>query len=120
VEEIKDWRWRLQTDKGEFFITVVGHWSQEEAATLIRAVFHVILKLIIIAMIPRKRSTGPDEIQCTVCEQQENRNELGFDFFAGKKVWEAIGRGVEFEAELIRQKMAITADTVERLKEENV
>lgn len=104
MEELKEWKWLLQTNKGEFFITVVGHWSQEEAATRVRAVFHELLKLSIIAMIPRKRSTGPDEIQCTIYEQQEEKDELGFNFLAGKKVWEAIGRGVEFEAELIRQK----------------
>ena len=104
MDEIKDWLWLVKTGKGDFFITVVGHWSQEEAATRVRTVFHELLKLSIIAMFPRKRSTGPDEMQCTIYEQQEEKDELGFHFLAGKKIWEAIGRVAEFEAELIRQK----------------
>ena len=104
---IKDpnvWMWLVQTKKGDFFITVVGKWTQEEAAKRVKAVFEVQLKLDIVGMIPRKRSTGPDDIQCTIYEQQEEKAEVGFHFFAGKKVWEACGRGAEFEAELILQK----------------
>jgi len=96
--------WLLKTNKGDFFVTVLGKWTQEEAAKRVNAIFKVLLKLDIIGMIPRKRSTGLDEIQCTIYEQrQEDKDELDFHFLAGKKIWEAAGRGVEFEAELIRQ-----------------
>ncbi|GAJ19477.1 unnamed protein product, partial [marine sediment metagenome] len=90
--------------KGDFFITVVGEWTQEEAATRVRAVFHVILKLSIIAMIPRKRATGPDDMMGTIVKQLEPKDEVGFDFMAGKRIWAACGKTAEFEAEMILSK----------------
>lgn len=104
---MKDWLWLVKTSKGDFFITVVGKWTQEEAATRVRAVFHVILKSSIVAMIPRKRATGPDDTMGTIVEQLEPKDQLGFDFMAGKKIWEACGRGAEFDAEIILQKSQI-------------
>ena len=104
MNDMKDWLWLVKTNKGDFFITVIGNWTQEEAAKRVRAVFHVLLKLTIVGMIPRKRSTGPDDIQCTIYEQEEPKDELGFSFLAGKRLWEVCGRGVEYEAELIRLK----------------
>jgi hypothetical protein len=55
MDEVKDWLWLVQTDKGDFFITVLGNWTQEEAAKKIRRVFDEI-KLDITAMIPSRRS----------------------------------------------------------------
>ena len=104
MDEPEVWMWLVKTSKGVFFITVVGKWTQEEATKIVRAVFEVRLKLDIVGMIPRKRSTGPDDIQCTIYEQQEEKDELGFHFLAGKKIWEACGRGAEFDAELVLQK----------------
>lgn len=104
MDDLQEWMWLLKTDKEGFFITVVGKWTQEEAAKKVRVVFDVLLKLTIVAMIPRKRIGGPDEIQCTIYEQQGEKDEHGFDFLAGKRVWEACGRGAEFEAELVLQK----------------
>lgn len=104
MDEIKDWMWLVKTNKGEFFMTVVGKWTQEEAAKKVRAVFEVVLKLDIVGMIQRKRATGPDDAMCTIYEQEEPKDELGFSFLAGKKLWEVCGRGVEYEAEMIRLK----------------
>ena len=99
----KDYLWLVKTDKGDFFITVLGDWTQEEAAKKVRLVFDGI-KVDITAMVPRKRVTGPDDAMCTLYEQEEPKDELGFSFLGGKKLWEACGRGVEYEAELIRLK----------------
>ncbi len=109
MSDMKDYLWLVKTDKGDFFITVMGNWTQEEAATRVRAVFEVILKLDIIGMIPRKRATGPIEATCTICEQEEPKDELGFSFLAGKKLWDVCGRGVEYEAEQIRLKKEMEA-----------
>jgi len=98
---MKDYLWLLKTNKGDFFITVMGNWTEEEAAKRARLVFETI-KLDITAMIPRKRVTGPDDAMCTLYEQEEPENELGFQFLAGKKLWEVCGRGVEYEAERVR------------------
>ena len=103
MNEVKDWLWLVKTNKGDFFITVIGNWTQEEAAEKIRLVFEKI-KLNITAMIPRKRVTGPDDAMGTIYEQEEPKDELGFSFLAGKRLWEVCGRGVEYEAELIRLK----------------
>ncbi|MBA7695226.1 hypothetical protein ES703_103848 [subsurface metagenome] len=101
MDEIKDWMWLVKTHKGDFFMTVVGKWTQEEAATRVRGIFHVVLKLVIIGMIPRKRATGPDDAMGTIYQQEEPKDELGFSFLAGKKLWEVCGRGVEYEAQMI-------------------
>jgi len=103
IKDWKDWLWLVKTDKGDFFITVLGKWTQEEAAKKIRLVFEEI-KLNITAMIPRKRVTGPDDAMGTIYEQEEPKDVLGFNFLAGKRLWEVCGRGVEYEAELIRLK----------------
>ncbi len=98
IDEIKDWMWLVKTSKGEFFLTVCGKWTQEEAAKRVQAVFKVILKLDIIGMIPRKRSTGPSDIQGTIYQVPE---EPGFQFLAGKKLWQVCGRGAQYEAEMV-------------------
>lgn len=103
IKDWKDWLWLVKTDKGDFFITVLGNWTQEEAAKKLRLVFEEI-KLNITAMIPRKRATGPIEATGTIYQQEEPKDERGFEFLAGKKLWESCGRGVEYEAELIRLK----------------
>jgi len=100
---MKSWLWLIKTNKGEFFITVVGDWTQEEAAKKLRLVFEKI-ELDITAMIPRKRATGPDDAMALICEQDEPKNEMGLFFFGSKKLWEACGQGVVYEAELIRLK----------------
>ncbi len=101
---MKEYLWLVKTSKGNFFITVLGNWTQEEAAKRVRAVFYVLLKLPIVEMIVRKRATGPIEAACTIYEQEKPEDELGFRFLAGKKIWEVCGRGVEYEAEQIRLK----------------
>jgi len=97
---MKDYLWLLKTNKGDFFITVMGNLTEAEAAKRVRLVFETI-KLDITAMIPRKRVTGPDDAMCTLYQQEEPKDELGFSFLAGKKLWEACGRGVEYEAQRV-------------------
>jgi len=99
MNEMKDYLWLLKTNKGDFFITVIGNWTQEEAAEKVLRVFKGI-KVDITGMIPRKRATGPDEMTCTIYEQEEpNKDEIGFSFLANKRLWQVCGRGVEYEAE---------------------
>jgi len=99
---MKDYLWLLKTNKGDFFITVVGNWTEEEAAKKVRRVFDGI-QVDITGMIPRKRATGPDEMTCTIYEQEEPyKDEIGFSFLANKRLWQACGRGVEYEAERTR------------------
>ena len=98
MSDMEAWLWLVKTNQGDFFITVLGNWTQAEAARKMRLVFDQI-KLDIIAMMPRKRAAGPDEAMGTIYEAPEE--ELGVSFLAGKKIWEACGRGVEYEAELI-------------------
>jgi len=106
MNDMKDYLWLVKTNKGDFFMTVVGKWTQEEAAKKVRAVFEVVLKLDIVGMIPRKRATGPDDVMGTISEQEEPKDALGFNFLAGKKLWEVCGRGVEYEAQMILLKKA--------------
>ncbi|KKN86960.1 hypothetical protein LCGC14_0262290 [marine sediment metagenome] len=101
MNDVKDWLWLVKTNKGDFCITVLGKWTQEEAASKIRLVFKGI-KLDITAMIPRNRATGPGDAMGTIYEQEAPKDKLGFNFLAGKKLWELYGRGAEYEAELIR------------------
>ena len=103
MSDMKDYLWLVKTNKGDFFMTVFGNWTQEEAAKKLQLVFESI-KLDITAMIPRKRVTGPDDAMGTIYEQEDAKSGLGFEFLGGKKLWEVCGRGVEFEAELIRLK----------------
>ena len=103
MSDMKDYLWLLKTNKGDFFITVMGHWTQEEAAKRVQVVFESI-KVDITAMIPRKRATGPDDAMCTLYEQEKPEINGPFQFLAGKKLFVACGRGVEYEAERIRLK----------------
>ena len=103
MNDMKDYLWLVKTNKGDFLMTVMGDWTQEEAANKIRWVFDEI-KLDITAMIPRKRATGPIEATGTIYQQEKPTDQLVFSFLGGKKLWDACGRGVEFEAELIRSK----------------
>ena len=99
MNDTNEYLWLLKTNKGDFFITVLGDWSLAEAAKKVRLVFKAI-KLDITAMIPRKRVTGPDETPSTIYQDAEEP--MGFVFMGGKSLWDACGRGSEFEAELIR------------------
>ena len=114
MNDMKDYLWLVKTNKGDFFITVLGNWTQEEAAKKIQLVFEKI-KLDITAMIPRKRVTGPDDAMGTIYQQEEPKDELGFEFLGGKKLWEVCGRGVEYEAERIRLKKEM--DEEERVQQ---
>lgn len=101
MSDLKDYLWLIKTNKGDFFITVVGNWTQGEAAKKIWRVFENI-KLDITAMIPRKRATGPDDAVGTIYQPEEPEDGRDFAFLGGKKLWEACGRRVEYEAELTR------------------
>lgn len=101
MNEIKDWMWLVKTDKGNFLISVVGKWTQEESKEKVRLAFEK-LKLDINAMIPRKRATGPDEAMGTIYQPEELEKGLEFQLYGGKNLWAACGRLVEYEAEKIR------------------
>ena len=101
MNDMKDFLWLVKTNKGDFYITVAGNWTQEEAAKKIWMVFDWI-KLDINAMIPRKRATGPDDAVGTIYQLEEPEDGGGFQFLGGKKLWEACGRRIEYEAELTR------------------
>ena len=110
MNDKKDWLWLVKTDKGDFFITVWGNWTQEEAAKKLQLVFDKI-KLNITAMIPRKRATGDMDTMGTIIQYGKDYppgdhtdSGLEYQFLGGKKLWEVCGRGVEYEAELIRVK----------------
>ena len=102
---MKEYLWLIKTSKGDFFITVLGDWTQEEASKRVRIIFETVLKLDIIRIIPRKQATGSMDNCCTLYEQEEpHKDKLGYSFLAGKKIWEAGGRGVEYEAKQIHLK----------------
>ncbi len=101
MNDWKEYLWLVKTSRGDFFIEVLGNWTQEEAARTLRVVFDMI-KLDITAMIPRKRASGPDDLKGIIYQQEEPEDLLGFAFLAGKKLWQVCGRGAEYEAELIR------------------
>jgi len=98
---MNDYLWLVETNKGNFLITVVGDWTQEEAAKRLWRVFEE-MKLGIVGMIPRKLPTGPEDARGTIFQPEEPEPERDFEFLAGKKLWEVCGRSVEYEAELIR------------------
>lgn len=103
MSEVTEWAWLIKTAKGEFFVKVVGGWTQEEAAIRLHAVFHAQLKLVIISMLPRKYSTLPNEVMATIYQVPEPPP-LDFKFLAGKKLWEVCGRVAEYEAEMLLDK----------------
>ena len=104
MKEFKEWKWLLKTNKGDFFMTVYGRWTQEEAANKVQLWFGS-LNTIITGMIPRKWSTSPKEMRCSILEAFELERALpppfGFEFIGGKKWWQAFGVGVLYEAKLI-------------------
>lgn len=101
MDDNKEWLWFVQTNKGDFFFTVVGEWSQEEAAKkLLQVLEHI--KLDFTGLIPRKRPSGGMDTCGTIVQQEDADNGLGYMFFAGKDIWRACGRETEFEAEKIR------------------
>lgn len=100
VREMEDWMWLVKTNKGDFFMTVVGKWTQEKAASKVITVFNG-LKLDIVAMIPRKRGPSSTESTGTILQQNPVKDKQGFDFLAGKKFWDLCGRSAEYEAEMV-------------------
>lgn len=100
MEDSNYFLWLVKTVKGDFFIHVSGKWTEAEAAQKVFRIFKL-MNIEIIGMLPRKRASGPDEMSGTIVQQLEPKNELGFDFMAGKKLWEVCGRLAEYDAELV-------------------
>lgn len=98
MDKANYWMWLVKTKKGNFLISVIGKWTQEEAAVRVKGVFKVLLKVDILDMIPRKLTTGPADMQGTIYEQDPPTDELGFTFHAGKKIWDLRGQGAKFDA----------------------
>jgi len=99
-KNMNSWYWKVGTPQGDFSITVIGNWTQAEASKKLRAMLFD-LNLDIISMIPTKRATGPQDARGTIYEQ-EKPDTRGFDFLASKKIWEVTGRGIEYQAEMVR------------------
>lgn len=108
---MKDCLWLVKTDKGDFSISVIGNWTEVEAVKKLRQVLDGV-GLSIIAMVPRKRATLPMEASATIYEQEEPyKDKWGFSFLAGKKFWVVCGRGVEYEAEMVRFKKEMSNES---------
>jgi hypothetical protein len=118
LNETQDWQWLVKTAKGDFHFTIVGPWTQEEAAKKVRQVFEL-LQLEIIGMIPRKRSTVDIEMMATIVEQLEPKNQLGFEVYAGKGIWRACGKEAEYLAQrvLTDRQLALEAEGSEKNKQ---
>lgn len=100
--DVKDWLWLVQTEKGDFFFTVTGKYTQGEAAKMVMAIFKELLKIAIIGLIPRKRPPHPDDpSSCTIHQNHDPDDPHEFYLLAGKRLWEVCGRGAEYEAEYI-------------------
>lgn len=109
VDEVQEWAWLLKTNRGDFFITVCGKWKQEEAASMVWSVFERIrlnfkTEVSITGMIPRKRSSGPEDRDCTIFQGEESTDPDNYYFFAGRKLWEVCGLAAGYDAEKILTK----------------
>jgi len=113
MDETKDYLWLVKTDKGDFFFSVMGKWTQEEAAAKVRQVLDLI-KLNIVGMIPRKRVTGGWDMTATIYEQLEPKTGLGFEVNAGAGIWEACGRGTDYQAQKILMEKELSLEREKR------
>lgn len=98
---IHDYLWLVKTPEGDFFISVAGNWTEGEAAKKVWQVF-ADMKLDIIGLIPRKQPTGSDDERGTICQLEEPEDGRDFTFLGGKALFEACGRGVEYQVERVR------------------
>jgi hypothetical protein len=110
MENWKDYLWLVKTDKGDFFFTVLGDWTREEAEKKVREAAKGI-GLEINEFIPRKRATGDMTMCATIYQELEPKaSPLGFELMAGKGLWEACGRGAEYADQLARLKEEMAAE----------
>lgn len=98
---MNEYIWLVKSSKGDFLISVVGNWTQEEAEEKLRTVLAG-LGIDITKLITRKRATGDPESGATIVQDLEPQTEVGFSLYAGRKLWVAAGKGSEFDAELTR------------------
>lgn len=95
-EKLNEWIWLLNTPKGDFCFTVLGPWSQEEAAKILHTVFGpASLNLVITGMTPRKRQVGPNENHATIYKDPVTALP---NLSAGRGLFRAVGKSVEYEA----------------------
>ena len=105
----KDYLWLVKTNKGDFFFTVLGDWTQEEAEEKVRvAAKHIGVEIT--EFIPRKRATGSIDMTATIYQELEPKSLLGFALLAGKGLWEACGRGAEYATERARLEKEMAAE----------
>lgn len=98
VDKVDCWYWLVQTPKGDFFMSVVGGWTQEEAALKVWKTFDQ-FNLTIIGLVQRKRV--PFAGDSTGSIYQDKTQAEGEFFLAGKKFWEISGRGTEYAAQMV-------------------
>lgn len=106
MNEFKNYTWLVKTDKGEFFMSVSGEWTEAEAALRVMQVFRK-MNLEITGM--DKKSGVPEEDNeragAIIQELWPQTSELGYKLFAGRKYWELCGRIAEFDAEMVLSKV---------------
>jgi hypothetical protein len=101
--EVNDYSWLLKTKVGDLYLSVCGEWTEEQAVLKLMTVM-AMTGIVFTAMIPRKRIPGGPDNTGTIMQDEKSNTGLGYQFFAGKKFWEAAGRSGEYEAEMVRLK----------------
>ncbi len=96
--DTQDYLWLVGTEKGDFIVSVCGKWDQAVAEAKLREAFKLI-NLAIVKLIPRKRMSGPQERQCHIVEMADKP--YGYELYAGRGLWAAVGSLALFEAELV-------------------
>lgn len=106
ADELDFFLFRVFTDKGRFHLWVeAADW--ESAEGLARPLFEVMLGLKVTELRHAKYETGDsDETSSLTVARPGDLNTdppwRGMRLYAGKKIWQHVGRGVEYEAEVIR------------------
>jgi hypothetical protein len=97
--EVQDHAWEVRTDKGDFYISVVGRWTEAEALEKLQTVLQGI-KLKVNEQVKRRRPSGPEDNRCTIVENPDAKSGLGYEFMAGKALWYAMDMGGLYEQQM--------------------
>lgn len=91
-----DYLWLVKTPKGNYFVSVVGNWTEEEAAKLLHKMFSL-LPLTILEMVKRKLATGDLSMGVTIVQNPKDKSDISF--LAGQGLHEAMGLTALYEAQ---------------------
>lgn len=106
IEKLDFFLFRVFTDKGRFHLWVeAADW--ESAEDLARPLFEVMLGFKVKELRRAKYETGEsaETSSLSVARPDDLSTDppwRGMRFYAGKNIWQHVGRGVEYEAEVIR------------------